>query len=83
MTALPPQGWRPVPAGELDRLEGRLRWRRWMWNLITALAVTVAVGAVGLGTSQAISLLNQWTGPSQSKGSCCQPGGTAEPCSSK
>jgi len=83
MTALAPEGWRPVPVGELDRLERRLRWRRWMWNVVTALTVAVALGAGGFGSAQAISLVKQWTGSSPSNGSYCPPGGTVEPCTSK
>ena len=47
MTALAPQDWRPIPPGELDRLEGRLRWRRVILPAICPAYVTGGITAAG------------------------------------
>jgi hypothetical protein len=62
MTAIPSEGWQRLPPGELDRLEGRLRWRRWVRYLVTAAAIAVVVAAAGLGAVQAITLVSGWNG---------------------
>jgi hypothetical protein len=75
MTALPPDGWKRVPPGELDRLEGRLRWRRWFRNLTRAAIVAVLLGAGGFGAVQAVDIVIQWTSPTVQPAPLRHPGG--------
>ena len=66
MTALPPDKWQPLPPGELDRLQLRLRWRRWLRNAATIAVVTGGLAVGGWGDFQGMSLLLENKGPSTS-----------------
>jgi hypothetical protein len=56
MTTIPPNGWQRLERGEFDRLQLRLRWRRWLGNATTAALAVVTAAAVTLAY-QAVALL--------------------------
>jgi hypothetical protein len=84
MTVFVRKDWQRVPPGELDRLEGRLRRRRWLRNLTTAAIVVVVLAAAAFGTVQAVAALSSWTEPAAPRvGPPCHSGDTGGGCTPK
>jgi hypothetical protein len=84
MTAFPPDGWKRVPAGEFDRLEQRLRWRRWLRHLIGGVVVAVVLTGLGVGAVQLLGTIhgsNSETSPT-TDAPCC-PGNSSSASTSK
>src|SRR5262245_22061222 len=74
MTRLQADGWKPVTAGELDRLQARLRWRRWLRHAVTAAVVTVVTAAAGLGAVRTVNVVWAMVAPPGRSGpGCCPP----------
>lgn len=53
------EDWQRVPLGELTLLQGRLRWRRRLQQLTTAVVAAVALGAVAVAV-QAVTGNSSW-----------------------
>jgi negative regulator of sigma E activity len=84
MTAFAPEDWQRVPPGELDRLESRLRRRRWLRNVTTAAIVVVVLAAAAFGTVQGVAALARQTAPAAPPtGTPCHSGDRGDTCTPK